>query len=153
MKRALIALTIITALFAGCGGDGDASTYEGANPTTQIGTEVTLANGSYWRITPAQLYAMGRADLFLVCVDEQPSMIISGNTNLFVKYNEVSQNLDRFPTDKNQRIVVYCIAGITSQNASEALVTAGYTKVMHLSGGTIGWNQQGYPVTNYTGAP
>jgi len=148
MKYLLIALTSVIILLAGCNGDSPATT----GPTTYLvpGTEVSTPNGSYWRITPAQLVAMRRAEFFLVCVDEQPSMIIGGtSTDTFVKYSEINQNLDRFPADKNRRVVVYCIAGVTSQSAAEALVTAGYTQVMHLDGGTMNWQNQGYPAAMY----
>ena len=145
MKRAVVALMVTIALFTGCnGGTPDVSLSSTA--IGMPGTEITTSNGSYWRITPAQLASLKRSELFLVCVDEQPSLVISTTTELFVKYNEVAQNLSMFPANKDQRIVVYCIAGVTSQTASETLVAAGYTKVMHLEGGTLGWQQQGYQV-------
>lgn len=154
MKRILVSLTAIIILLAGCGG-GTPDTSASTPPTGALGTEVILSNGSYWSVSPAQLASLSRASFFLVCVDDDPiSMIIGGTTtDLFIKNNEISQNLDKFPTDKNRRIVVYCVVGSKSKPASEALVAAGYTLVTHLDGGTMRWQQQGYPVANYTGTP
>jgi rhodanese-related sulfurtransferase len=147
MKRILVVLAVVLSLFAGCNGNASVTP---PTSTGMPGTEITLSNGSYWRITPTQLASQKRAELFLVCVDEQPSLVISNSTELFVKYNEISQSLSLFPANKDQMIVAYCIAGVTSQTASEALVSAGYTRVMHLEGGTLRWQQAGYqahPVT------
>ena len=144
MKRIFVALMVTIALIAGCD-SGAPATSSAATATGMPGTEITLPNGSYWRITPPQLAVLKRSELYLVCVDEQPTLIISTTTELYIKYNEVAQNLDKFPADKDRMIVVYCIVGITSQTASEALVAAGYTKVMHLEGGTMRWQQMGYP--------
>jgi len=141
MKKLLVAITVVLAVLAGCNGEASNPPSTG---TASFGTEITLPNGSYWRVTPRELASLNKADYFLACVDTQPSIAIR-NTDLFVKYNEVTQNLDKFPADKSQRIVVYCIGGITSQNAAESLVTAGYTNVLHLGGGTTNWQSQGYP--------
>jgi rhodanese-related sulfurtransferase len=152
MKSLWISLAITSVLLtpAGCGGGGTATTPTSTTPSTQMpGTEVKLANGSYWTITPPQLAAMNPAEYLLVNVDEAPMLIIAG-TELFVKAAEIAQNLNKFPTDKNAKIVVYCIAGITSKSAAEQLVAAGYTRVMHLDGGTMKWQALGYPVQSYT---
>ena len=155
MKRLIITLAVTTLLLflAGCGGGGAATTPASTTTSTQMpGTEVKLASGSYWTITPPQLAAMNPADYLLVNVDETPMLVIGG-TELFVKAAEVTQNLSKFPADKNARIVVYCVAGVTSKSAAEQLVAAGYTRVMHLDGGTMRWQMMGYPVQSYTTAP
>ncbi|MCL2150148.1 MAG: rhodanese-like domain-containing protein [Dehalococcoidia bacterium] len=151
MKHLLLAVVTMIILFTGCSGGGDTPA---TSSTAMPGTEVTTSNGSYWRITPAQLASLSRSAFFLVCVDDPITMIISATTtDLFIKNDEIAQNLDKFPTDKDRQIVVYCIVGEKSRPASEALVAAGYNKVMHLEGGTLLWQQQGYPVANYTGTP
>ncbi len=155
MKRFLIALAAVLILtsLAGCGGGGAATTPTTAttSSTGMPGTPTQVAGGTYWVITPSQLYAMGPADLFLVNVDDQPTIVIP-NTDLYIKVSEIDQNLSKFPADKSQKIVVYCIAGLNSRTAAEKLVAAGYTRVMHLAGGTMAWQSQGYPVKAYTPA-
>jgi len=99
MKHLLVVIAVAITLLAGCNG-GEPPTSAPSSPTMP-GTEVTVPNGSYWRVTPAQLYGMGPSGLSLVCVDTEPAIVISNN-GLFVKYNEITQYLDRFPADKNQ---------------------------------------------------
>ncbi|MCL2679224.1 MAG: rhodanese-like domain-containing protein [Dehalococcoidia bacterium] len=151
MNRILAIITATIILFAGCNGTQD---NPAVTSTGGLGTEIVTGNGSYWSVTPVQLASVSRANYFLVCVDDPISTIIGNTTtDLFVKVEEIDQNLDKFPADKNRRIVVYCIVGNKSRPASEALVAAGYTLVTHLEGGTARWQQQGYPVANYTGTP
>lgn len=152
MKRLIIALavTAVLLILAGCGGGGAATTPTTTTQSTQMpGTRTEVAGGSYWIITPPQLYAMNQADYFLVNVDEAPMLVIGG-TDLFVKVSDIAQNLSKFPADKNAKIVVYCVAGVTSKGGADQLVAAGYTRVMHLDGGTMRWQALGYPVQSYT---
>jgi rhodanese-related sulfurtransferase len=153
MKRALIALSLITAVvvLAGCGGGGGntTATTSATSSAGLPGTRIEVDGGAYWLITPAQLAGMQRSSFLLVDVDETPAMVIT-STEMYVSYDKINDNLDKFPADKDRPIVVYCIAGMTSQNAAEALVAAGYTRVMDLDGGTMAWQQQGYPVAAYT---
>jgi len=148
MKRIMVMLAVLLLALAGaCGGGNTTSTS--STPTGLPGTEVPVNEGSYWVVTPAQLYAMLPADDFLlVNIDVVPSNIIQG-TDLYVKPAEIQQNLDKFPVDKAHKIVLYCMAGGSFPPVAEALVAAGYTRVMALEGGIIRWAQQGYPVTPY----
>ena len=156
MKRIMVALCLITVLLAlaGCGGGSAAPTSAtSSTPSTQMpGTEVKVSGGSYWAITPAELYGFKVKDFFLVNVDTAPDTVLA-STDLFIKPEDVAQNLDKFPADKNTKIVVYCIAGVNSVTVAEALVGYGYTRVMELGGGTMRWLQQGYPAVKYTAAP
>ena len=156
MKRisAALVLTAILLTLAGCGGGGAATTTPASTPpdTRMPGTEVKVTGGSYWMITPAQLAAMARADFFLMNVDDPKTIVIAG-TDLFVKLAEIGQNLDKLPADKDKKIVVYCIVGNKSRDASAELVARGYTRVMNLEGGTTRWQQQGYPAVPYTASP
>ncbi|RMD51523.1 rhodanese-like domain-containing protein [Candidatus Parcubacteria bacterium] len=61
-------------------------------------------------------------------------------TDEFIPYNQISANLDKLPTDKNDPIVVYCRSGGMSQQAAQTLVDLGYTNVYHLEGGIQAYN-------------
>lgn len=45
--------------------------------------------------------------------------------------------------DKDATLIVYCLSGGRSKNASKKLVAMGYTQVFDMSGGIMGW---GYDV-------
>lgn len=49
---------------------------------------------------------------------------------------------------KDSTIVVYCSLGIRSEDVSEKLKKAGYTKVYNLYGGIFEWKNQNYSVIN-----
>jgi rhodanese-related sulfurtransferase len=150
MKRIItIVMVVILSMLVACG--GGTSTPPTTAPSTQmVGTEVKIDGGSYWVITPAQLYGFKTKDFLLVNADTPgPVMIIQG-TDIYVKPEEINQSLNKFPADKSGKIVVYCMAGVRSVEVATALVKAGYTRVMDLEGGIIKWQQQGYPAVPYT---
>jgi rhodanese-related sulfurtransferase len=110
-----------------------------------IGTPVAVeGGGTYWSVTPAQLHSLNPKDLFIVDADTVYIGEIA-NTVLFINPNDISQNLDKFPSNKAAKIVVYCAAGMNSPAVAATLVKAGYTSVMELEGGFIAWQAQGYP--------
>ncbi len=154
MKRiVLITSVVILTLAASCGGGGDSTptTPSTTAPSTAMpGIPVAVeGGGTYWNVTPAQLHSLSPSDLFLVDADTAYMGEIA-NTSLFINSDTASQNLDKFPSDKATKIVVYCTSGIKSKVVAATLVTAGYTRVMQLEGGIIAWMNQGYPTTNKT---
>jgi len=64
-------------------------------------------------------------------------------TDQFIAYDEIGKNLDKLP-DKNARIVVYCRSGPMSTAVAKALVAAGYTNILELTGGMSAWEAAGY---------
>ena len=149
MKRIMLAsVVIILAFTLACGGGASATTSSTAptpSSTALPGTTVAVeGGGNYWVITPAQLYGFKTKDFFLADTDDSYVGEIA-STDLFINYTRVASELDKFPADKTSKIVLYCTSGIKSKTAAAALVTAGYTRVMELSGGIIAWQQQGYP--------
>lgn len=52
---------------------------------------------------------------------------------------------------KNKPIVVYCAVGARSSQVANYLAQLGYSEVYNMSGGVMGWQVRGYPVTQ--GAP
>jgi len=149
-KLALGLLGGILMLAVACGGGN--GTTASTSSATMPGTEVKIAAGSYWEITPAQLHDFPTKDFFLVNADPAPMLTIAG-TDLYTKTSPVSQILDKFPADKSKKIVVYCMSNINSITVATGLVEAGYTRVMDLKGGLSAWIQQGYSTVNYTPTP
>ncbi len=154
MKRLAIAATVLAGIIlTSCGGGTSITTPETSSitsSTAMTGTPVSVTGGgTYWSITPAQLYSFKIKDFFMANTDTTYIGEIPG-TDVFLNSDTISQNLDKFPADKNYKIVVYCAAGMKSKVVAATLVQAGYTRVMELAGGIITWQQQGYPVVQKT---
>ena len=69
-------------------------------------------------------------------------------TDEFLPFNEIEANLDKLPTDKRSRIVIYCRSGSMSAQAAQTLVELGYSDVWNLDGGMIAWKNGGRPLIN-----
>jgi rhodanese-related sulfurtransferase len=149
----LASVVMILAFTLACGGGTPATTSTPPPTTTSTalpGTPVTVDGGTYQAITPAQLYSMlQNKDFFMADTDTEYIGEIAG-TDAFINFNNINQELGKFPADKTSKIVVYCMSGIKSQTTAALLVKAGYTRVMELKGGVVAWNQQGYPMVNKT---
>jgi len=138
MKRisflfAVLLIALIT--FAACAG-GSSIPVEGK--------EVQVNGGSYIDINPAQLQSMLDAKDFPVV---NVHILYEGEipqTNLFVPYNQIEQNVSQFPQDKGAKIVLYCRSGSMSAIAARTLVKLGFNNVWNLDGGMVEWERQGY---------
>jgi len=69
-------------------------------------------------------------------------------TDALVPFYRTRAEIQRYPTDKSARIVVYCRSGHMSDIAARTLVRLGYTNVLDLDGGMIAWVRAGYPLKN-----
>jgi rhodanese-related sulfurtransferase len=112
----------------------------------ELGQIVPLeGGGSYLDIIPSELTEMLRAnDFFFVKVHIPNEGEIPG-TEAHIAFDQVTQRLDEFPTQKDAKIVLYCRSGSMSATAARALVEVGYTNVLNLDGGYRAWSEAGYP--------
>ncbi len=112
------------------------------------GRPVTVPEGSYKNINPAELKTMvSNMDFLLINVH----IPFTGNiqdTDLSIPYDQISipEYLNQLPEDKNARIVLYCRSGRMSEIAATELVSLGYTNIWNLDGGMIAWEQAGFTI-------
>jgi rhodanese-related sulfurtransferase len=98
------------------------------------------------KLTDVQLAAMlAQKDFFLVNVHIPYEGEIN-DTDAFIAYDSIADNLDKLPQDKNAKIVVYCRSGGMSAIAARELVRLGFTQVSDLAGGMIDWEKSGYKI-------
>ena len=138
MKRAILLLSILmlaAVVLPACGK---------ASPIPMQGREVKVDGGSYWDITPVQLKSMLENKDFLLVNVHIPYEGEIQDTDLFVPYNEIEQNLSQFPKDKGAKIIIYCRSGSMSAIAARTLVKLGFTNVWNLEGGVVEWEKQSY---------
>jgi len=63
---------------------------------------------------------------------------------------QLDTRIDELANHKDDDIIVYCLGGGRSANASGILDSANFTKVYNMLGGITAWKYAGYPVWNAT---
>ena len=116
---------------------------QGGAPNTPVGVQKTAVLGN---ITSRDLAMMlDKKDFFFVNV-HIPYEGELKNTDAFIPYDKITDNLDKLPKDKSAKIVLYCRSGRMSEIAGNELLGLGYTNVSQLSGGMIDWEKNGYAI-------
>lgn len=133
MKKNLsIAISLLILLLAACSTPGP----------------VVVEDNSYTNITVETFKTMmdERPDSFLLVNTHIPFEGNIPGTDLSIPFNEILDNLDQLPADKDAEIVLYCRSDGMSHTASADLVQAGYTNVKNVLGGFRAWESAGYPL-------
>lgn len=109
-----------------------------------IGTGCAFQKPDYMKvITATELNRiMQNEDVFLVDVHTPEQQHIKG-TDLFIPYNEIEKYKDKFPTDKNTAIYLYCESGPMGNAAARSLYELGYRNLTNLDGGARAWRKAG----------
>lgn len=107
---------------------------------------VIVGDGSYKRISAAELNTMLKEKDFVLVNVHIPFAGDIPGTDLSIPYDQIDQNLLQLPVDRSAEIVVYCRSGRMSQIAAEKLVTLGYSNIWDLSGGMVDWERAGFQV-------
>lgn len=133
--RIYLAVLAATLLIAAC-----------SAPTASAPIKVNVKGGAYTNVTPAILKQMLAVKDFVFINVHIPYEGEIANTDAFIPYDVVDQNLPKFPADKNAKIFLYCRSGHMSSIAAEKLIEVGYTNVWNLDGGMIEWEKAGLPL-------
>ena len=120
---------------------------------TAIAAAVTMSGGSteaeeakFTTLTSFQLAEMlKKKDFFFVNVHTPYEGEIR-NTDAFIVFDKIADNLDKLPKDRSAKIVLYCRSGRMSEIAARELTQLGFSQVSHLSGGMIDWKKSGYDI-------
>ncbi len=136
------ALWIAVLILAACGSSTPAPT----NSNTGIGVKVQTDGGTFTNLTPQELNSMLQHKDFAFINTHIPYEGEIANTDAFVPYNALDENLGKLPADKNAKIVLYCRSDRMSTIAAKELVKKGYTNLYNLVGGMVAWQSAGLPL-------
>ena len=139
----LFALVTGLALVAAACSSSSPSTDAGAvnlDDETQV---VPVDGGSYTDVSVAGLASMLETKDFELVNVHIPYAGEIEQTDAFVPFDQVEQNIASFPADKDAQIVVYCRSGGMSAISARELVRLGYTNVWNLDGGMNAWVASG----------
>jgi rhodanese-related sulfurtransferase len=103
---------------------------------------------TYGVIKPSQLGGMLRQKDFTLVNVHIPYDGEIERTDAFVSYNQIDKNLERFPANKDDKIVLYCRSGRMSSLAAKDLIKRGFANVSHLDGGMAAWQAAGYSIVD-----
>jgi rhodanese-related sulfurtransferase len=105
-------------------------------------------DGSYFIVEALTLKKMlEKKDFLFINVHIPYEGEIEG-TDLFIPYNQIQENLNKLPSDKNAKIVLYCRSDRMSVIAAHTLVKFGYSNIWSLEGGMMEWKRAGFPLVN-----
>ena len=111
-----------------------------------VGQKVSAVGGSYTDVSVIELQTMLANKDFTFINVHIPFEGNIAQTDLSIPYDQIDQNLDKLPSDKNAKIVLYCRSGRMSTIAATTLVSLGYTNIWELSGGMVAWEQAGLKI-------
>ncbi|MCG2787785.1 MAG: rhodanese-like domain-containing protein [Anaerolineae bacterium] len=107
------------------------------------GTEVKVEGGSYRLVTVSELQTMLENKDFVLVNVHIPWQGDISQTDLRLPYDEIEQNLNQLPPEKDAKILVYCLTSGMAKKAVATLLAQGYTNLWMLEGGTTSWEEAG----------
>jgi rhodanese-related sulfurtransferase len=110
-----------------------------------VGEETTSSPLTYQTISVSELDSLVETnDIVLINVHIPLEGNIPG-TDAEIPFNDIEAYLSALPTDKDEKIIVYCRSGSMGKTASQTLVELGYSDVSNLDGGYLAWIEYGLP--------
>lgn len=109
----------------------------------KIGIDAEMNGVPYRVVSVSELQTMLENKDFLMVNVHTPFEGNIPQTDLHLPYDEIEQNPDQLPADKDSKILVYCLTSGMAKKAVATLTTQGYTDIWMLEGGTTAWLEAG----------
>jgi phage shock protein E len=129
---AVLAAAVTVAVLAGC---------SRGEPPRSVGTTSTPVSKLVALDPDAFAAAVAAPDAVVVNVHVPYDGEIEG-TDAIIPFDQIIGHAD-LPEDRSARLVLYCRSGNMSEQAGDALISAGYRNVSHLAGGMNAWQSGG----------
>ena len=115
---------------------------------SNVGKEVSTDKGSYRVVSVQELQTMLEKKDFTMVNVHVPFQGNISQTDLQLAYDEIEQNLNQLPQEKDAKILVYCLTSGMAKKAIATLLNQGYTNLWMLDGGTTSWEEAGLSLEN-----
>ncbi len=109
----------------------------------EMGQEVRVDEGSYRVVSVQELQIMLEDKDFTMINVHIPWQGDIPQTDSRLAYDQISENQDQLPAEKDAKVLVYCLTSGMAKKAAESLIRLGYTNVWILEGGTSAWEEAG----------
>jgi rhodanese-related sulfurtransferase len=108
-----------------------------------IGREISVDGGSYRVVSVQELQEMLENKDFTLINVHIPWQGDIPKTDLQLPYDQINENLSSLPSDKDDKIMIYCLTSGMAKIAAQSLLELGYTNLWMLEGGTTAWDEAG----------
>lgn len=112
----------------------------------QIGIQADMNGAPYRVVSVTELQTMLENKDFTMVNVHTPWEGDIPQTDLRLAYDQIEQNLNQLPAEKDAKIVVYCLTSGMAKKAVATLLSQGYTNIWMLEGGTTAWLEAGLTI-------
>jgi rhodanese-related sulfurtransferase len=153
--RLVVGAFVLTAVLGGCGSDKEANSASTSSTTAEPMDSSDGSDGD--QSTEEVVTELSPTEAATILADDPPEVILDVRTpeEYASGHIESAQNIDFQAADFDSKIAaldpsattfVYCRSGNRSSQAVAAMRSAGFTDILHLSDGVIGWEGAGLPL-------
>ena len=111
-----------------------------------VGREIVTDKGTYHVVSVPELQSMLTDKDFTMVNVHIPWQGDIAQTDLHLAYDQIIEEQDKLPSDKDEKILVYCLTSGMAKVAVKSLLDAGYTNLWMLDGGTMAWEEANLPL-------
>lgn len=111
--------------------------------TNGVGKEVSIEGGSYRVVSVQELEGMLENKDFMMINVHTPWQGDIAQTDFRLAYDQILENQNQLPAEKDAKILVYCLTSGMAKKAVQSMMDLGYKNVWMLDGGTTAWEEAG----------